>query len=372
MPSIAEIFRDRSILVTGHTGFKGSWLSLWLSSFGGRVAGLALAPCSEPNLFTLAELSGVVDDRRGDVRDQAFVERVVRQVAPDFVFHLAAQPLVRTSYADPLGTFQTNVLGTAHVLEGVRRAGKPCVVVVVTTDKCYENREWLYGYRETDRLGGHDPYSASKACAELVTASYRRSFFAPVAADRRVRVATARAGNVVGGGDWSQDRIVPDCVRALTAERPVEVRNPGSVRPWQHVLEPLSGYLLLAARMISSGDRFFDDAWNFGPDPQSSRSVLELTKQVLAEWGSGACVLGESPGAAHETSFLTLSSEKARRRLDWRPVWTFERTIRETVRWYQAWHRGRPDLGDLCFEQIGEYVASAAALGLPWAGVTSP
>jgi len=295
----------------------------------------------------LARLSTHMDDRRCDVRDRTGVDKVVAEVRPEFVFHLAAQALVRTSYESPVETMATNVMGTAHLLESVRTHVPQAVVVVVTSDKCYENREWVWPYRENDPLGGHDPYSASKACAEIVAASWRRSF------GRGPRIATARAGNVIGGGDWSIDRIVPDCVRALSQRETITVRNPAAIRPWQHVLEPLSGYLLLAAKLHQSPS--FAQAWNFGPDNEDMRTVEQLVDTVVAAWGEGArWSSSERVGAPHEANALTLSSAKAMHELGWYPTWHFEHAVRTTVAWYKAC-LGEADAHRLCMGAIGEF-----------------
>lgn len=327
-PAAAELsqaYRGKRVLLTGHTGFKGSWLLLWLESLGAEVHGLSLAPETQQWLFAAAQLQRHCRHFEGDVRDFDLVKKRVAEVKPDFVFHLAAQPLVRRSYAQPLETLATNAMGTAHVLEAVRLRGESCRVVIVSSDKCYENRERDEGYREDEAMGGHDPYSMSKGATELVTASWRRSF--------GLTVASARAGNVIGGGDWAEDRLVPDIVRSLAAHQPVPVRNPRSVRPWQHVLEPLSGYLLLGARLGQAG---VADGWNFGPSDESSRTVRELVEQMIASWGSGRWEDKSDPKAVHEAKLLRLSIAKAKAQLDWAPRWGFEETVKRTVNWYRA------------------------------------
>ncbi len=358
---LRRAFGGRRVLVTGHTGFKGAWLTRWLLDLGADVTGYALAPDTSPSLFDLLALGPRVRHHVGDVRDFEGVRRVVAGCAPEVVFHLAAQPLVRLSYAQPLATLDANVMGTAHVLEALRLHGKPCVAVMVTSDKCYENREQLYGYREDEAMGGHDVYSMSKGAAELVIASWRRSFFPPAELARHgVAVASARAGNVVGGGDWAVDRIIPDCVRALVRAEPIAVRNPDAVRPWQHVLEPLGGYLLLAARMLAADEvsrANLCEGWNFGPQTDATRPVRDVTDALVGAWGSGSWVDRSDRSAPHEAKLLRLSIEKAWARLGWSPRWGFERTFAETARWYRAWHEGAdgPALDALCVEQIHRY-----------------
>lgn len=320
------------MLVTGHTGFKGAWLAAWLHRLGARVTGVALPPATEPSLFALAGLVEQIDHRTGDIRDPRTLDDAVRDVQPEIVFHLAAQALVRESYAAPVETFATNVMGSVHLLEALRRAGRPAAVVMVTTDKCYEDTASGAAHAETDPLGGHDPYSASKACAELAIASYRRSFFAR---DHAIAVASARAGNVIGAGDWGKDRLVPDCVRALTAGAPIPVRNPDHVRPWQHVLDPLSGYLWLGAHLLGDDAAAWCQAWNFGPDPAVVRSVGDVVNALVATWGRGAWQPGPDPAAPHETTSLRLDTAKARAR-GWRPVWDFAETARRTAVGYRA------------------------------------
>ncbi|MGE5652206.1 MAG: CDP-glucose 4,6-dehydratase [Bacillota bacterium] len=332
-PTLAGAFADRPVLVTGHTGFKGSWLALWLARLGARVTGYALAPDTTPNLFTLSRVQETVHRHIvADVRDGAALAAAVQAAAPEVVFHLAAQPLVRLSYREPAATWATNVMGTVHLLEAVRSCPSVRAVVVVTTDKCYENREWPWGYRENDPLGGADPYSASKAGAELVVQSYRKSYFAaggPL-------LASARAGNVIGGGDWSDDRLLPDAARAVARRQPLLIRNPAATRPWQHVLESLHGYLLLAARLLD-GDRTFADAFNFGPDAADNLSVAEVLTRLQRHWPELAWQMDPQAGAApREAGFLYLDSSKARRLLDWTPTWDLARGLEQTARWYRA------------------------------------
>jgi CDP-glucose 4,6-dehydratase len=354
----ATFWSGRRVLVTGHTGFKGSWLSLWLHSLGAEVTGYALAAPTTPSLFEQARIAQCIRSVTGDVRDPKHLSEVVRATEPEVILHLAAQSLVRKSYEEPFETYATNVMGTAAVLEAARAANSVRAVVIVSSDKCYENHEWEWRYRENDRLGGHDPYSNSKACAELVTHAYRRSFFDPQRyAEHRVAVASARAGNVIGGGDWSTDRIVPDTVRAFLAGRPVSLRNPSSVRPWQHVLEPLGGYLLLAERLVQDGPAFAEE-WNFGPPEEQEQPVRALAEHLRASWGDGATIelAEQAPDAPREAVLLRLDASKARRRLGWRCLLP----LRDTIDWIVAWHRGVGRGGDAreaTERQIAEYAA---------------
>ncbi|MGD9612230.1 MAG: CDP-glucose 4,6-dehydratase [Kiritimatiellia bacterium] len=328
-----DVYRGKRIWLTGDTGFKGSWIAFWLRRLGAEVLGVGLEPESADGPFVRAKLPQWFRHETADVRDAEKMAALVRDFAPHAVFHLAAQALVRRSYADPLETFDTNVRGAASVLDAVRRAGNPCAVVVVTSDKCYENREADYAYRENDPMGGHDPYSASKGCEELVAASYRSAFFAP---GGKIQLATARAGNVIGPGDWAADRIVPDAVRAIRAGRKLSVRNPRAVRPWQHVLEPLGGYLRLGQALLEQGAAVAE-SWNFGPDPASARTVGELAELFCRVWGAGAAWEAEpDPANPHEAHLLQLSIAKAAARLDWRPKWDFETTVRRTAEGYRA------------------------------------
>jgi len=351
-------FAGRTVLVTGHTGFKGAWLCEWLLLLGARVVGFSLPPPTEPALFDQLGLETRLTHQIGDIRDAAALAESVRQAAPDFIFHLAAQPLVRLSYREPVETYATNVLGTVHLLEAVRLAGRRCVVICITTDKCYENREWLHAYREEDALGGYDPYSSSKAAAELVIAAYRRSFFTN---PREIAVASARAGNVIGGGDWALDRIVPDCMRALARGGPIAVRNPHATRPWQHVLEPLGGYLALAAALAEDPREALCSAFNFGPQLDSNRDVGTLVAEILKH-RPGSWSDRSDPQAAHEAGRLNLAIDKAFHLLGWRPLWNFERTIAETTRWYAS--AKEQGAAELTRRQIEEYVAEAANAGL--------
>jgi CDP-glucose 4,6-dehydratase len=327
-------WRDRRVLLTGHTGFKGGWLALLLDRLGARVSGYALAPPSGPSLFETAGVGRHLRSRLGNINDLPALQAFAAEAEPEIIFHLAAQALVLPSYQAPLDTLTTNVLGTAHVLELARQLPGLKAVVVVTSDKVYENREWSWGYREIDHLGGHDPYSASKACAELVTAAYRRSFLAAAG----VAAGTARAGNVIGGGDWSAHRLVPDFIRAVLRGEPFIVRNPASVRPWQHVLEPLEGYLLLA-QALASGEPGADQAWNFGPAVEASRPVADLATDLTRLWGGAAAWKHQGADQAHEAGRLGLDAAKARARLGWTPRLGYEEGLRWTVEWYKAFAR---------------------------------
>lgn len=356
-------FGGARVLVTGHTGFKGSWLCEWLLSLGAEVTGFALEPETSPALFNQLGLATRLRHVVGDVRCTDSVNRVVADTRPEFVFHLAAQPLVRRSYREPRYTWETNVLGTVHLLDALRQLSNPCAAVVVTTDKCYENREWDYAYRENDPLGGHDPYSSSKAAAEMAVASWRRSFFA---SDHPIRLATARAGNVIGGGDWAEDRIVPDSMRALARGDAILVRNAHATRPWQHVLEPTSGYLALAAALRGSpGDRRLDSAFNIGPGHESNQPVKRLVEAVLAHW-PGTWSDGSDPNAPHEASLLQLDNAKIRALVGWRPTWDFAEAVRRTVAWYRDAAGGA---ARLTRQDIHDYEAAAARQGTAWASM---
>jgi CDP-glucose 4,6-dehydratase len=333
-------WQGRRVFLTGHTGFKGGWLALWLAAKGAHVRGYAIDPPSEPNLFHLASVADVLDDVRGDIRDYARLEASLTDFAPEVVFHLAAQPLVRRSYADPLGTYGTNVLGTANLLEAVRTSASVRAVVCVTTDKCYENLETGQSYRESDPLGGHDPYSSSKACAEIVAAAYRDSYFSlDRIAEHRVAIATARAGNVIGGGDWSEDRLIPDLIRGFGSGKPVLIRNPKAIRPWQHVLESLQGYILLAEQLLA-GRVEAASAFNFGPSDAEEWQVERIATKLAAMWGGGAAWSGDSSGGVHEANTLRLDSRKARTVLGWRPRLNLESAFEWTLDWYRRWNNG--------------------------------
>jgi CDP-glucose 4,6-dehydratase len=356
-------WKGRKVFLTGHTGFKGGWLALWLTKLGATVRGYALDPCTDPNLFTVARVGSVVEDVRGDIRDPATLDRAMHEFAPEVVFHLAAQPLVRYSYQDPIGTFETNVIGTARVLDAVRRTPSVAAVVSVTTDKCYENREWIWPYRETDPLGGYDPYSSSKACAEIVSAAFRQSYF-PVdklglANGHGVAVATARAGNVIGGGDWSSDRLVPDLVLGFLSGQPVNIRSPHAIRPWQHVLEPLHGYILLAERLLTHNPRFAT-AYNFGPSESDARPVSWIADKMAALWGDGAFWQVYDAPNPHEAGYLKLDSSRARADLGWTPQLRLQEALELLVAWYRAWQSGE-DMHAYTLNQIEQYSSRGEA-----------
>ncbi len=352
-------WRGRRVLLTGHTGFKGSWLLIWLQELGARVWGYALAPEADPNLFrALADQRPAGEahgwqHHEGDLADLVALKRLVAHCQPEVVFHLAAQPLVRRAYRDPLGTWATNVQGCLHVLEALKPLEQACAVVMVTTDKVYENREWPYGYREVDRLGGHDPYSASKAAAEVAIASWRASFcgHAPHQTPH-LAIATARAGNVIGGGDWAEDRIVPDAMRALALDLPIPLRRPRATRPWQHVLEPLGGYLRLAERLTAASEAHAS-AFNFGPTAEANRTVRELVEETFQHWPGRWCDQSD-PQAPHEAGLLHLDISKAREQLGWQPQWDFATTVARTVAWYRAVHEGASAL-ECCLLDLASY-----------------
>ena len=358
-----DVYRGKKILVTGHTGFKGSWLTEWLLSLGAQVAGYSLAPETVPSHFELLGHSDRIHHHIGDIRDGDGIKKFVQEFNPEVVFHLAAQPLVRLSYREPVATWDTNVMGTVNLLEAIRSCATVRACVVVTSDKCYENREWPWGYRETESMGGHDPYSASKGAAELVVASYRRSFFHTVTS---CRLASGRAGNVIGGGDWSSDRIVTDFVKSILSDIPLALRNPKATRPWQHVLEPLSGYLELGRHLLQENGQDFAEGWNFGPSDDSVVLVQELARKLVAEWGRGLVLVAPTGDQPHEAGLLKLDCSKARHAMGWHGVWTVDETVRRVVTWYREQSEGRSMIERTC-EQIESYSKDARQQGLSWA-----
>ena len=354
LEEVAKTWQGCRVFLTGHTGFKGSWLALWLSRLGAKVRGYALDPCTEPNMFNLASVGAVVDDVRGDVRDYAKLEAAMTEFAPEVVFHLAAQPIVRRSYADPIGTYATNVMGTVHLLEAIRKTSSVRAVVCVTTDKCYQNQNWIWPYRETDPLGGHDPYASSKACAEIVSAAYRSSFF-PIERlhEHHVALATARAGNVIGGGDWTEDRLIPDLIRGFLSGQPVLIRRPRAIRPWQHVLESLHGYLMLAGELLAQ-DAKFASAYNFGPSDEDIWPVERIATKLVDMWGNGASSIRDIVPGVHENHVLRLDASKARAEVGWKPRLRIEEALEWTMAWYRAWNQGE-DMAEFTQQQIVEY-----------------
>jgi len=363
-----EVFRDAQVLISGHTGFKGSWLSLWLKQLGARVAGISIDVPTEPSHFQAANLSDVIEDYRLDIRKGDELKAAIKKIRPDFVFHLAAQALVRRAYAAPVDTWLTNAIGTINMLEAMREIDNDCVAVLITSDKCYDNVEWEWGYRETDALGGPDPYSASKGAAELAIRSQVKSFFKP---EGSIRIGVGRAGNVIGGGDWADDRIVPDCMRAWSQHETVSLRNPQATRPWQHVLEPLSGYLALAMSLKSDA-KLHGEPFNFGPPAHQNHSVLDLITRMQKHWDQ---VRWEDCSSQYkgpyESGLLKLNCDKALHHLDWQPSWDFEETVRETALWYRNYYSSysspSSSIADFSLSQIDKYTLDAKEKGLPWA-----
>lgn len=358
-------FKSKTVVITGHTGFKGAWLTAWLKQLGARVIGIALDPPTDPSHFSVARMSEGISDYRIDIRNRTELEEVIVTVQPDFVFHLAAQALVRRSYDDPLETWETNVLGTLYVLEALRKLNKPCAAVIITSDKCYDNVEWVWGYRESDAMGGPDPYSASKGAAELAIRSHIKSYFPKETS--KVRIASARAGNVIGGGDWADHRIVPDCVKAWSNNNLVELRNPHSTRPWQHVLEPLSGYLTLAIA-LSQRTELHGQPFNFGPQAQQNHSVLDLVQQMALYWDQVRWQ--DSSGLAagpYESGLLKLNCDKALHFLQWHAVMGFEDTVKMTAEWYRTYYNQPTQIAAMTNKQIATYTAIAKQQRLDWA-----
>lgn len=344
-----DFWRGKRVLLTGHTGFKGSWLSLWLQSMGAELYGFALTPPTTPALFDEARVGEGMTSTLGDIRSYATVLTTMQACKPDIVIHMAAQPLVRYSYEAPVETYATNVMGTVHVLEAARQVGTARAIVNVTTDKCYENKEWVWGYREDEPMGGYDPYSNSKGCSELVTSAYRRSFFH----GNGISLASARAGNVIGGGDWASDRLVPDILRAFERKDPVVIRNPHATRPWQHVLEPLSGYLVLAERLYSDGPTFAE-GWNFGPQDEDARPVQWIVEHMADVWGNDASWRLDNANNPHEANYLKLDISKAKSRLDWQPRWGLSTALKQIVDWHHVW-LNKGNVRTACLKQIHQY-----------------
>ncbi|MDB4035271.1 CDP-glucose 4,6-dehydratase [Pseudomonadales bacterium] len=347
---MSDFWKGKKVFLTGHTGFKGGWLTLWLSSLGAKVHGYALGPPTPTNFYSVANIhSRLASNIVADVRDSSTLARGMMQIQPDIIFHMAAQPLVRQSYNEPVETYATNVMGTVNLLEAVRKTSSVKAVVNVTTDKCYENREWVWSYRENEAMGGYDPYSSSKGCAELITAAYRQSFLA----NAGVAVASARAGNVIGGGDWAIDRLLPDVLRSIENGRPAAIRNPYAIRPWQYVLEPLNGYLQLAQKLFEDGLEYAE-GWNFGPSSEDAKPVRWLVEQIVSQWGEGANWQLDDTVQLHEANSLKLDSSKAQSRLGWRPKWTLIQALEQVVSWQKA-HLGGVDMEEFSLEQIANF-----------------
>ena len=352
---LTNFWQGKRVFITGHTGFKGSWLSLWLHNMGAIVQGYALAPPTNPSLFIVSKLNEKISSEEGDVRDDAHLYKIIRQFKPEIVFHLAAQSLVRLSYESPFETYSTNIMGTVSLLEAVRNVADIKAVVNITSDKCYENQEWLWGYRESEPMGGFDPYSSSKGCAELITASYRRSFFNPDKySEHGCALASARAGNVIGGGDWAADRLLPDILKAFSNQQNVTIRNPNAIRPWQHVLEPLSGYLMLAEKLYLDGP-LYSEAWNFGPKEENTQSVKWILDYLTSKWGGGATWQLDETEQPHEANCLKLDCSKAKMKLGWRPLWALDHTLSRTVNWHKAWLQGA-DMYEHTMTEISDYM----------------
>ncbi len=361
---LSEFYFGKRVFITGHTGFKGAWMSLWLRLMGAEVMGYALDPITTPNLFQLLDLKHEIGHQIGDIRDFERLKSTMINFQPDIVFHLAAQPIVRMSYNETRMTYETNVMGTVNILESTRFLPNTRVVINVTSDKCYENQEWDYAYRENDPLGGFDPYSSSKSCSEIVTAAYRHSFF--TISDSPL-IATARAGNVIGGGDWALDRIIPDIVRSLSINTPIVIRNPNAIRPWQHVLEPLSGYLWLAYRLWTGGHGF-DEAWNFGPSSQSNLPVKKLVEYAIQAWGTGNWKEEESNvNPIYEAKYLKLDCSKTINLLNWEPVYDVQTSIERSVHWYKDFYHTSKDMKDRTIKDIENYIIEAKRKRISWA-----
>jgi len=351
---VSAFWKGKKVFITGHTGFKGSWLCLWLHKLGAKVTGYALNPPTKPSLFELCNISELVNSVIGDIRKRDELTEAMLTASPEIVIHMAAQPLVRDSYKNPVETYEINVIGTVNLFETVRNCKTVKAVINVTTDKCYENKEWVWGYRENEPMGGYDPYSNSKACSELVTSAYRSSFFNPKDySNHGVALASARAGNVIGGGDWAMDRLIPDCIRAILKGENIVIRNPNAIRPWQHVLEPLSGYLLLSQKLYKEGTRFAE-GWNFGPDDEDAKPVEWIIKRICDKWGNNASYKIDRGEHPHEAHYLKLDCSKAKSELDWYPRWNLERAIDSIIEWTMAYNE-KESVRDVCLKQIEEY-----------------
>jgi CDP-glucose 4,6-dehydratase len=349
-----NFWKDKRVFITGHTGFKGSWLCLWLHLLGSNITGYALDPPTKPSLFEICKVKNFIKSIIGDIRHSKSLNNAILETAPDIVIHMAAQPLVRESYRKPMETYEVNVMGTVNLFEAARNCKGIKAVINVTSDKCYENREWLWGYRETDPLGGYDPYSNSKACSELISSAYRNSFFNPE--DYNIHgtgIASARSGNVIGGGDWAADRLIPDCIRALLAGEKIIVRNPEPIRPWQHVVEPLSGYLMLAQKLYENGPGY-SEAWNFGPDDSDAQPVEWIVKKICKKWGQNATYKIDKGKHPHEAHYLKLDCSKAKALLGWHPRWNLEKAIDRVIEWTQAYQENS-NIRKVCLKQIEEY-----------------
>jgi CDP-glucose 4,6-dehydratase len=347
----SNFWKNKKVLITGHTGFKGAWLSLWLSKLGANVFGYSLEESTMPSLFQLSGISSLVHSTLGDIRNFELLNKIITTIKPEIVFHLAAQPLVRASYKDPVETYSTNVMGTVNLLEATRNCGSIRTVVNVTTDKCYDNKEWVWGYRENEPLGGFDPYSSSKACSELITAAYRNSFFSNY--HGAPAVASARAGNVIGGGDWAVDRLIPDVIRSLLKNETIVIRNPDAIRPWQHVLEPLNGYLILSQKLFEEGNKY-TEAWNFGPDESDAKPVKWIVEKLIDKWNNSKGFLIENNINPHEAKYLKLDCSKAKEFLGWKPIWSLNDALNKIVEWTIGYNEKR-NIQELCLKQIEEF-----------------
>lgn len=354
-------YKNKNVFITGATGFKGTWLSIWLQRLGANVIGYSLEPATDPSMFKICNLEDKITNIIGDVRDYNFLLTQFQKHKPDIVFHLAAQPLVRQSYKCPIETYETNIMGTVNLLEAAKNTDSVKSVVVVTTDKCYENKEWPYGYRENDSMGGYDPYSSSKGCVEIIVSAYRNSFFN----ERGIALSTARAGNVIGGGDWAEDRLIPDFVRAVTEDKSIRIRNPYATRPWQHVLEPLSGYLWIGALMLDNRETY-SSAWNFGPKDSDVLTVEDILKSAIDVWGKGIIEMDKKDNP-HEANFLKLDISKANTYLKWRPVYTVNKALEYTIKWYEHYYvNGNKNIYEYTLRQIENYEKEAKKQGLTW------